>query len=47
MAGTSEILAGKIADKSARVGVIGLGYVGLPLLQAFIKAGFSTSSGSS
>lgn len=42
MAGTSEILAGKIADKSARVGVIGLGYVGLPLLQAFIKAGFST-----
>ena len=30
----------KIADKTAKVGVIGLGYVGLPLVQAFIKAGF-------
>jgi len=42
MASTSEMLGLKIADKSARVGVIGLGYVGLPLLQAFIKAGFGT-----
>ncbi len=32
----------KIRDKSAVVGVIGLGYVGLPLLNAFIKAGFKT-----
>ena len=30
----------KIEDKSAKVGVIGLGYVGLPLLHAFHKAGF-------
>ena len=29
-----------IADRTARVGVIGLGYVGLPLLQVFGKAGF-------
>lgn len=32
----------KIRDKTARVGVVGLGYVGLPLLRAFIRAGFST-----
>ncbi len=32
----------KIRDKSAVVGVIGLGYVGLPLLNAFITAGFKT-----
>lgn len=31
-----------IQDKTARVGVIGLGYVGLPLIQAFVKAGFRT-----
>jgi UDP-N-acetyl-D-glucosamine dehydrogenase len=31
-----------LADKTARVGVIGLGYVGLPLIRAFIKAGFRT-----
>lgn len=35
-------LAGMIADKTAKVGVIGLGYVGLPLIRAFIKAGFKT-----
>ena len=29
-----------IADKSAKVGVIGLGYVGLPLINAFVSAGF-------
>src|SRR5262245_43272824 len=33
-------LAEKVADGSAVVGVIGLGYVGLPLLHAFHKAGF-------
>ena len=33
-------LAAKIEDKSAVVGVIGLGYVGLPLMHAFHKAGF-------
>jgi UDP-N-acetyl-D-glucosamine dehydrogenase len=31
----------KIKAKTARVGVIGLGYVGLPLLAAFHRAGFS------
>jgi len=31
-----------IEDKSARIGVVGLGYVGLPLIQAFVAAGFRT-----
>ncbi len=31
-----------IADKSARIGVVGLGYVGLPLIRAFIAAGYRT-----
>ena len=30
----------KIEDKSAVVGVLGLGYVGLPLASAFLEAGF-------
>jgi len=42
MSSTSDQLGNRIADKSAKVGVIGLGYVGLPLLEAFIKAGFPT-----
>lgn len=33
-------LLDKIESKTARVGVIGLGYVGLPLIDAYIKAGF-------
>jgi UDP-N-acetyl-D-glucosamine dehydrogenase len=33
-------LKSKIADRSAVVGIIGLGYVGLPLLAAFHRAGF-------
>ncbi|WP_166823866.1 nucleotide sugar dehydrogenase [Thalassoroseus pseudoceratinae] len=36
----SHDLAAKIADRSARVGVIGLGYVGLPLIHAFTSASF-------
>ena len=32
----------KVADRSALVGVIGLGYVGLPLARAFHAAGFRT-----
>src|SRR4029078_4582935 len=32
----------QIDDKLAKVGVIGLGYVGLPLIRAFITAGFRT-----
>jgi len=30
----------KLRDKSARVGIVGLGYVGLPLAMAFSEAGF-------
>jgi UDP-N-acetyl-D-glucosamine dehydrogenase len=33
-------LSEKIENRSARIGVIGLGYVGLPLLAAFHRAGF-------
>ena len=33
----------KIEDRSAKVGVIGLGYVGLPLAMEFIRAGFKVS----
>ena len=35
-------LEAAIRDKSARIGVIGLGYVGLPLIRAFIAAGYRT-----
>ncbi len=38
----SQSLEQKIADKSAVVGIIGLGYVGLPLMTAFVRAGFRT-----
>src|SRR5262245_1029100 len=31
-----------IQNKSAVVGVVGLGYVGLPLIRAFIAAGYRT-----
>ncbi len=33
-------LESRIKDKRARVGVIGLGYVGLPLVKTFLRAGF-------
>ncbi|QDU40082.1 UDP-N-acetyl-D-glucosamine 6-dehydrogenase [Maioricimonas rarisocia] len=36
-----EELIGKIEDRSAIIGVIGLGYVGLPLIDAFFNRGFS------
>lgn len=36
-------ITGKIANKTARVGIIGLGYVGLPLAVEFAKAGFSVT----
>lgn len=35
-----EELLKKIEDKTAKIGIIGLGYVGLPLLIAFAKKGF-------
>ena len=36
----AEELREKIASREARMGVIGLGYVGLPLALEFAKAGF-------
>ncbi len=36
-------LQDKISDRTAHVAVIGLGYVGLPLATAFVKAGFRTT----
>ncbi|HWR59451.1 MAG TPA: nucleotide sugar dehydrogenase [Thermodesulfovibrionales bacterium] len=33
----------KIRKKTARVGIIGLGYVGLPLVKEFVRAGFSVT----
>src|SRR5579883_3168403 len=39
-ANRADILAEKIVSRSARVGIIGLGYVGLPLATEFACAGF-------
>ncbi len=38
--GIFQALKGKIENKTARVGIVGLGYVGLPLAMEFAKAGF-------
>jgi UDP-N-acetyl-D-glucosamine dehydrogenase len=38
-----ELLEQKIRNKTARVGVVGLGYVGLPLAVEFGKAGFAVT----
>jgi len=38
-----NVLQDKITNRTARVAVIGLGYVGLPLATAFAKAGFRTT----
>jgi UDP-N-acetyl-D-glucosamine dehydrogenase len=40
---TKENLIGKLKDKSARVAILGLGYVGLPLAVVFAEAGFSVT----
>jgi UDP-N-acetyl-D-glucosamine dehydrogenase len=34
-------LMGRIKDKTAEIGVVGLGYVGLPLAEAFAESGFT------
>lgn len=39
----AEQLKQKLVDKTAQVGVIGLGYVGLPLAVEFAKAGFTVT----
>ena len=36
-----DVLMRGIREKTARVGVIGLGYVGLPLAKEFLVSGFS------
>ena len=38
----SESLKEALAKKTAKIGIVGLGYVGLPLVQAFVEAGFPT-----
>ncbi len=38
----NEKLKHSISSKTSTVGVVGLGYVGLPLIQAFVAAGFRT-----
>ncbi len=40
---TGKILAEKIRARTARVGIVGLGYVGLPLAVEFAKAGFAVT----
>ncbi|HXZ75624.1 MAG TPA: nucleotide sugar dehydrogenase [Streptosporangiaceae bacterium] len=37
---TKETLIRKLQDKSARVGILGMGYVGMPLAVVFAEAGF-------
>ena len=39
----AEVLQQKIRTRTARVGIVGLGYVGLPLAMEFAKAGFSVT----
>ena len=39
----SDRLLGKIKDRTARIGIIGMGYVGLPLAVEFGKAGFTVT----
>ena len=38
-----ESLSEKIRERTARVGIVGLGYVGLPLAVEFAKAGFTVT----
>jgi UDP-N-acetyl-D-glucosamine dehydrogenase len=41
MASSDTELAQRIHFRTARVGVVGLGYVGLPLVRMFVESGFS------
>ena len=40
---TQDLLTEKIRSRTAKVGIVGLGYVGLPLAIEFAKAGFSVT----
>jgi UDP-N-acetyl-D-glucosamine dehydrogenase len=40
---TARLLEDRITSRRARVGIVGLGYVGLPLAVEFAKAGFSVT----
>ena len=40
---TAEVLAEKIRSRTARVGVVGLGYVGLPLAVEYAQAGYNVT----
>src|ERR1700722_14009017 len=37
---TFDALLAKIKDKTAQIGIIGLGYVGLPLARTFVDQGY-------
>src|SRR5262245_4444157 len=39
----AERVAARIRNRSATIGVVGLGYVGLPLVEAFANAGYSVT----
>ena len=39
----ADALERKIKSRTARVGIVGLGYVGLPLAVEFAKAGFAVT----
>ncbi len=43
IASTFEVLKEKIETKTAKVGIVGLGYVGLPLAMEFAKAGYTVT----
>ena len=43
MSALSETLRDKLKNRTARIGVVGLGYVGLPLAVELAKAGFHTT----
>ena len=40
MSAVKAQLLSRIQDRTATVGIVGLGYVGLPLAMEFAKAGF-------
>jgi UDP-N-acetyl-D-glucosamine dehydrogenase len=40
---TAKVLEEKIRNRTARVGIVGLGYVGLPLAVEFARAGFNVT----